>query len=229
MSLSQLKFLLQTIFSSEQIEIIQRGFSTQRRGSFRINTLKSSESEVFQILRSLNISVEKAPDFLPLAFTFDRDDEYALKGSVLFREGKIYLQSLASMLPVNALDIRAGQRVLDVCAAPGSKTTQIASLQKNVGSIVALEKQKIRYDVLAHNIRLQGATNIESIYTDALKWLRSTSTSFDRILLDVPCSGEGRIHFDRPNTFERWNPEYVNYLAGIQSELLEVSSSKLAP
>jgi precorrin-6B methylase 2 len=84
------------------------------------------------------------------------------------------------MLPVLALDIQRGQRVLDVCAAPWSKTTQIASIQWNIGSIVALEKQKIRYDVLAHNISLQGATNIECIHTDALKWLKSTDQNFDR-------------------------------------------------
>jgi 16S rRNA C967 or C1407 C5-methylase (RsmB/RsmF family) len=118
MSLSALKSLLSTTFSPGEMERIRLGLTASRAGSFRINTLKSSESEIMSILSELGISVVKAPEFLPLAFVFDRADEYALKGSLLFREGKIYLQSLASMLPVLALDIQRGQRVLDVCAAP---------------------------------------------------------------------------------------------------------------
>lgn len=72
-------------------------------------------------------------------YTFDRSYEYAIKGSDAFYTGKIYLQSIASLLPVYALAPTPGMRVLDVCAAPGSKTTQMAGRMENTGQIIAIE------------------------------------------------------------------------------------------
>ena len=86
---------------------------------------------------------------------FDRSYEYAIKGTRAFYDGKIYLQSIASMIPVLALEPRSGETILDVCAAPGSKTTQIAMMMGNTGKVVALEQNQIRYDKLIHNCRLQ--------------------------------------------------------------------------
>jgi len=94
-------------------------------------------------------------------YLFDREHEYAIKGTRAFYDGKIYLQSLASMIPVLALDPRSNETILDVCAAPGSKTTQIASAMHNTGKIVAIEQNQIRFDKLMHNCRLQGVMNIE--------------------------------------------------------------------
>lgn len=82
-------------------------------------------------------------------------------------------------------------RVFDVTAAPGSKTTQISAIMKNTGTIVACEKHQIRCDKLLHNIKLQGATNIETRKMDAIKLMTELEkASFDAILLDVPCSAE---------------------------------------
>ena len=92
---------------------------------------------------------------------FDRAHEYAIKGTRAFYDGKIYLQSIASMIPVIALEPKTGETILDLCAAPGSKTTQLAMMLHNSGKIVAIEQNQIRYDKLMHNCTLQGATNIE--------------------------------------------------------------------
>ena len=92
---------------------------------------------------------------------FDRAQEYAIKGTRAFYDGKIYLQSIASMIPVIALEPKSGETILDLCAAPGSKTTQLAMMLHNTGKIVAIEQNQIRYDKLMHNCTLQGATNIE--------------------------------------------------------------------
>ncbi len=92
---------------------------------------------------------------------FDRAHEYAIKGTRAFYDGKIYLQSIASLLPALVLEPRSGETVLDLCAAPGSKATQIAMMMRNTGKIVAIEQNQIRYDKLMHNCNLQGATNIE--------------------------------------------------------------------
>jgi 16S rRNA C967 or C1407 C5-methylase (RsmB/RsmF family) len=86
---------------------------------------------------------------------FDREHEYAIKGSTSFYEGKIYLQSIASMLPVFVLEPESDEIILDVCAAPGSKTTQIAMMMENTGKIFAIEQNQIRFDKLMHNCKLQ--------------------------------------------------------------------------
>jgi 16S rRNA C967 or C1407 C5-methylase (RsmB/RsmF family) len=86
---------------------------------------------------------------------FDRVHQYAIKGTRAFYDGKIYLQNITSMLPVIALAPSSHDRVLDVCAAPGSKTTQMAACMKNQGSIIALEQDRIRFEKMLHNIHLQ--------------------------------------------------------------------------
>lgn len=123
-------------------------------------------------------------------YRFKRDDEYALKGTDAFYQGKIYLQSLSSMLPPYVLAPEAQDNVLDVCAAPGSKTIQLSALMGNHGHIVALEKNQIRYDKLCYNIRLQGAENISAQKVDARKFLVDTEERFNKVLLDAPCSAE---------------------------------------
>lgn len=89
------------------------------------------------------------------SYMFDREHEYAIKGTRAFYDGLVYLQSIASQLPALVLDPEAGESILDVCAAPGSKTTQLAMMMENRGSIYAIEQNQIRYDRLMHNCTLQ--------------------------------------------------------------------------
>lgn len=121
---------IESFLTKEDKEQTMKGYGIDRACSFRINTLKSTKEEVESFLYTSNIPFA-AVSFLPLAYTIDKKDEYILKGSKLFYEGKIYVQGLTSQLPAILLDIREGMRVLDVTAAPGSKTTQIAALMNN--------------------------------------------------------------------------------------------------
>ena len=89
------------------------------------------------------------------AFYLDREHEYALRGLEMYRTGKIYVQSLTSMIPALCMDVQAGQAILDMTAAPGGKTTQIASMLGGDCRITALEKFGIRYEKLEHTIRAQ--------------------------------------------------------------------------
>ena len=125
-----------------------------------------------------------------------------MKGTDAFYNGKIYLQSLSSMLPVLALAPLSGDTILDACAAPGSKTTQLAMMMKNEGKIVALEQNPIRFDKLMHNCKLQDATIVEGKKVDAKVYLDPLRLgTFDKILLDVPCSAEGRISLLNEKTY----------------------------
>lgn len=177
-------------------------------------------------------------DGLEWVYVFDREYEYAIKGTRAFYDGKIYLQSIASMLPVFALEPESGETILDVCAAPGSKTTQMAMIMENIGCIYAIEQNQIRYDKLLHNCHLQWATLIEGVKMDARHFLSDTGGSivvvddtadieFDRILLDAPCSAEGRISLDNEKTYGFWSLDNIIKKAELQKELLEVAFARL--
>lgn len=137
------------------------------------------------------------------------------------------MQSLASMLPPVILDPQANQTVLDVCAAPGSKTTELATLMGNTGSIAALEQSPVRYDKLVHNIELQGATNIEAVRIDARNFFAQNGIVFDGILLDAPCSAEGRIRSSDEKTYGFFSLENIRKKSELQKELLRSSFQAL--
>jgi 16S rRNA (cytosine1407-C5)-methyltransferase len=134
------------------------------------------------------------------------------------------MQGLASQLPATLLELKDNTRVLDVTAAPGSKTTQISALMNNTGTIVACEKHQIRYDKLIHNIKLQGVTNVETHKMDALKLMTELEKeSFDAILLDAPCSAEGRFKLSDERSYGFWTLQNIRDKAIIQTTLLEAS------
>ena len=139
------------------------------------------------------------------------------------------MQSLSSMLPPLAFDYGTDIKVLDLCAAPGSKTTQIAALMQNRGEIVALEQSPVRYDKLVHNAKLQGATNIRSLRTDARKFLDETTEMFDAILLDAPCSAEGRIRLDDERTYGFFSLDNIRRKSELQLDLLLHAFMRLKP
>jgi NOL1/NOP2/sun family putative RNA methylase len=163
----------------------------------------------------------------PGVYLFAREHDFAIKGTDAFYQGKIYLQSLASILPVLALDPQKWEHILDVCAAPGSKTTQIAMMIANEWRIIALEQNQIRYDKLMYNAKLQWATNIEGKKMDARKFFETEEEQFDRILLDAPCSAEWRINLENEKSYGFWTLENIKKKAELQYELLSLSVKSL--
>ena len=217
---------LETILGPDLSRVIE-AFSHDRTWSFRINTLKSTKEEILTEFESKWIVVTEF-DGIPWVYTFDRSHEYAIKGTRAFYDGKIYLQSLASMFPVLALAPKPGESILDVCAAPGSKTTQIAMTMGNEGKIVALEQNQIRYDKLMHNAKLQWATIVEWQKLDARHYFdRTADETFDRILLDAPCSAEGRISLENEKSYGFWSLENIVKKAELQYELLTLAFAAL--
>lgn len=197
------------------------GLSAPRPASFRINVLKSDAESVEAELRKKGIAFEKS-SAVPGAYVVPREHEYALKGTDAYYGGKIYVQSLSSILPALFLDLEGPARVLDVCAAPGSKTTQIAAILGGEGEIVALEKHQIRFDKLIHNCRLQAAENVHAVKSDALAYFADhPEDSFDAVLLDAPCSAEGRIRPDDEKTFGFWTEKNVLEKAAAQASLID--------
>lgn len=144
--------------------------------------------------------------------------------------GYFYVQELSSLLPVIAMQPKQNEFYLDICAAPGSKTTQAAATMQNKGTIIANEMSMDRMRILASNLERCGVTNtiITKKEGQALtKRLAKTKIpKFDKILVDAPCSGEGTLR-SSPKTFLMWNIKTVKYLSKVQKELFRESFKQL--
>lgn len=204
------------------------GLSQEKPTTFRINTLKSSPEAVLKDLRSLGVSCEEVRD-IPLAYKVVDGSYKKLSTSHSYEEGKIYLQSLSSQLPPLLLDPKPGEKILDMAAAPGGKTCQIAALMKNQGEIVACEPDQLRFERLNHNIKMQGATIVTTLKTKAEKLPETYHHYFDRILLDAPCSSEGTFVATQPQTHRHWNLKIVQDLSQLQWILLQKAFDCLRP
>lgn len=221
-SLDELKCLISKYYDNTD-EIIL-GLSVRRKSTFRVNKIKSSVEEVEGVLNSLNIKYSK------LAFSneaFIIEDQVNLSDLDIVKEGKIYLQSLSSQIPVLYMDLSESCDILDMCAAPGGKTSQIASLTLNQKNIMACESNKIRSERLKYNLSLQGASKANVLVTDARKL--DSFFRFDTILLDAPCSGSGTININNPRDLKSFSLDLVKNSSKTQKELLKKAIEVLKP
>lgn len=200
------------------------------RRSLRVNTLKISVADFLVLVKDYGWQLEPIP-WCPEGFWIEREDEALRLGSAAEHlSGLFYIQEASSMLPVSALfaDAETPRRVLDVAAAPGSKTTQIAALMNNQGGIVANEYSASRVKVLHANISRCGVKNVALTHFDGRVFGAALPESFDAILLDAPCSGEGVVRKD-PHAMSNWSPESVASIAETQRELIDSAFHALAP
>ena len=145
--------------------------------------------------------------------------------------GYYYIQELASMLPIIALNPKPNEKILDLCASPGSKTTQIASEMNNSGLIIANEKSLGRIKILSSNLERCGVTNTIITRADGIKLCENLAKQkifFDKILVDAPCSGEGTLRSTKA-TYYMWNINTVRQLSKIQKNLFKYAFEILNP
>ena len=216
-----LKKELKNQYDEKELEYIQKGYQEKRKTIFRVNTLKSYSKEVIVELikneikyNQLNNSI--VPD-IKLPEIFCVEDDLKLRQTNIYNEGKIYIQNLSSMIPPLFINPKENEDILDMAAAPGAKTTEIAALSMNKSNITACERNTIRLDKMIYNIKKQGAKvyciNKNSIDLDNFM-------KFDKILLDAPCTGTGTIN--SKTDFNRYlNETLLNKTTKIQEKLLE--------
>lgn len=192
---------------------ILEGYEKQRNVTLRVNTIKTNKEKIENKLREAKIEAEDVKWFEDgLIIKNVRED--AIKNLDIYENGEIYLQSLSSMLPPIILEPKQGENILDMAAAPGGKTTQIAALTQNKAFITACEKNKIRAERLKYNLQKQSAGCVNVMQEDARKL--SDFFSFDKILLDAPCSGSGT-----ESVFSaEFSKELINRISKTQEELL---------
>ena len=146
----------------------------------------------------------------------------------LAKGGKVYLQDEASQMVAAIVGARGGERVLDLCSAPGSKTSQIADLSEDSATIVACDLHEHRLRTVVSTAKLQALTSIHCVVVDGLQPLPFPDSSFDRVLIDAPCSGTGTL---RRNPEIRWriSPADIEDLARRQRQLLFNAARAVRP
>lgn len=214
---SNLINLIKEQYGEEIAEKIFNGYLKRRNVSFRVNTLKASKEEVVKVLNDKGIEYD-IPLWYEDAFVLKNVFEKDIECEDIYEEGKIYLQNLSSMLPPILLEPKEKKDILDMTAAPGGKTTEIAALTNNKAYITACEKNKVRADRLRYNLKKQGA-NAYVIEKDAT--MLDSFLKFDQILLDAPCSGSGTIILNEETENIRLTDGYMEKLEKVQTKLLD--------
>jgi NOL1/NOP2/sun family putative RNA methylase len=215
-------------FPQATAERILRGMGAGRRTTLRVNTLRYDAAALMRFLGERAVKNRRIP-WYPDAFLLVSADERDAESWEIYREGRIYLQSVSSMIPALVLSPQPGERVLDIAAAPGSKTTQMAALMENRGSLLANDVDPVRAERLSYNIRLQGCTIAEVRVGRGEKVGEEMPDSFDKVLVDAPCSGEGRFIVFEPGTSRSWSPKLVTESARMQRRLLASGARALKP
>ncbi|MBN1870011.1 MAG: RsmB/NOP family class I SAM-dependent RNA methyltransferase [Candidatus Omnitrophica bacterium] len=218
---------LKDIVPATEYSRVLESFSFPRPLSARINTLKATKEDVLSNLKERNISIKEV-SWMDEALVLEGLSVDEFRRMDLESKGIIYRQGLSSMLPVLTLDPQPGESVLDMCAAPGSKATHIAARMENQGQLVCIEAIRSRYYKLKNVALLMGAKNISFSLMDARRF-RPRGRLFDRILVDAPCSSEGRFDANDPETFAYWSPRKINEMAHKQKGLLLAAGRLLKP
>ncbi len=196
----------------------------------RVNTLRIQPPDARQALSEAGLDVEAGP--WPEALQIPTAQRSAVLRHLLHREGFVYAQSLSSQAASRALDPQPGEDVVDLCSAPGSKTGHIAALMGS-GCLVANEVSKGRSYKLKDVLFRLGAMSHDGLDVrvrtgDGVRF-RGHRDSFDRALVDAPCSGEGRFHVEDPASWQGWSLRKIKGCASKQKALLHAAIDTVKP
>ena len=220
---------LKKIVPVNQWDKTLKTFSTEKPTTFRVNKLRFSPSSIKESLEPLGFKIENVPWYKE-AFILRKGKQKDLEKADLYSSGKIYVQGLSSMIPPLVLDPQPGDKVLDLAAAPGSKTTQLSALMGNQGQVTANDENPVRLEKLKANLQRQGAENVELLEPGdgGLVW-KNRFEAFDRVLLDAPCSSEGRFQVEEPGTYGYWKEDTNRKMAKLQRRLFKSAFLALKP
>jgi NOL1/NOP2/sun family putative RNA methylase len=186
------------------------------KDSLRINTLKIDEKQAISRLKDLKIKLTKIP-YTDYGYFYD--SKFSLASTTEYLNGYVYIQESASQLPAKVLDAKPGEHVLDMCASPGSKTTQLAAMMNNEGTIMAVDNDSRRLLSLRNNLERCGVENA-ILYKKDARFMMDFKMEFDKVLLDAPCSGNYVIE---ERFFQTKNIPGIMERSRIQKELLRAA------
>ncbi|MCD4756545.1 RsmB/NOP family class I SAM-dependent RNA methyltransferase [bacterium] len=224
------------IFISRMASILQlpKGetkhlFYHRARTTIRLNHLIADPRKTFRFLtQTKGWELQKINGFKDTYFVNGIDKSVVSKTEE-YLHGDFYIQDLASMLSVYVLDPQEGEKVLDLCAAPGSKTTLISALTDNKAEITANDSDLSRVSKLKNVLHQFGSKNVKVTNLEGMLYGKTLPDHYDRVLLDTPCSGGGRVYLASNKPLRFWSIKRVNFFTTIQKGLLDSAFRALKP
>ena len=213
---------LKAYLSNEEIKLLETSLGEKNQHALLLNTEKMSQETLLNLFPHL-----KPHPIVKNAFIYDKD-EYNLGAYVYHELGCYYLQEPSAMLPAFLLNPDASDLVLDLCAAPGGKSMQASLLMENKGLVIANDISRKRINAVLENAERMGLGNLLITNNDFSEIYTKFNNTFDKIILDAPCSGSGMFRKDT-NMIEDWTYQKVLKCAEIQKSLILMAYQMLKP
>jgi NOL1/NOP2/sun family putative RNA methylase len=210
---------LRYVVPGEYWDTVLSSFSTHKPAVLRINTILTSADKLIYKLQEEGFQIQRL-DWKPDALLIPREQRSRIINCHWYQKGHLYSQNLSSQLAPMVLNPQPGEEILDLCAAPGGKTLQMACMMADTGRIAAVEKSKARFFKMKANLKHQQVSCVDIYLTDGAGVWRKTPQRFDRVLLDAPCSSESRFQTHKPKTYEHWKLKKIKEMARKQKILL---------
>ncbi|WP_353892165.1 16S rRNA (cytosine(967)-C(5))-methyltransferase RsmB [Proteinivorax hydrogeniformans] len=211
--------------TNEHLEALLKAMNSSHHTTLRVNTLKSTKEELLRTLKDKGIDVSSVDQYR-VAIKFNSSTP--LNNIKELDEGKCFVQSLGSILVGEIADPKPGETVIDMCAAPGTKTTHLAQQMGDKGKIYACDVHKHRVNLIKKSCQTAGVNIVEPVLLDSTKACEYFQKRFDLVLLDAPCSGLGVIA-NKPDI--KWNKSKDDLvsIASLQLELIKNGVKLLNP
>ena len=219
---------LKKIIPAELLEAVLASFDNTPRPSFRLHHKNANTRRIQKDLLFNGFEIEPV-QWNPESFRLLNKDIRSLQETESYRTNQIYIQGLASMLPALALTPQPGETILDLCAAPGSKTGQILRMMHAEGTLTANEKIRPRFFKLKTNLDAQGYSNFNLTLKPGELYCKIAPETFDRALIDSPCSSEGRFSTKDPDSFKFWSSSKIKEMVFKQRPLFKSAFLALKP
>ena len=208
-------------YGEEKTEQILKGLNKVPKITFRVNPLKCSYDEAENKLQELGYDIEEGY-VCPEAVIINKGKN--IESNPLFMEGLLTVQDESAMLVAPSMDLEDNLLVLDLCSAPGGKTTHISEIMNNTGKVKAFDIHKHKLSLIKNTADRLGITNIECDVMDASAYNESLADTADRVLIDVPCSGLGIIG-KKPEIKWTKNMKQLKEISDIQRKIM-INASK---
>ncbi|MBW9170824.1 16S rRNA (cytosine(967)-C(5))-methyltransferase RsmB [Clostridium estertheticum] len=207
-------------YGPQKAEEILKGLNYKPDVTVRVNTLKLTYKEIWEKLVENGYNIEEGYASSEAIRIIKGKN---IENNVLFNEGNITVQDESAMLTAPSMDLKLNMKILDLCSAPGGKTTHIAELMKNTGKVLAFDVHKNKLSLIEESIKRIGIVNTTCEVQDATVFKKDLFEYADRVLIDVPCSGLGIIR-KKPEIKWSKNIKDINNIIEIQRSIMDNAS-----
>lgn len=212
-------------YGGKKAEQILESFQQESTISIRTNLMKCTPAQLKHRLEDEGVTVKEVPE---LDYAFIISDFDYLNGLSAFKDGLFYVQDISSMMVAQAASPKPGDNVIDVCAAPGGKSTHIAELLNGTGHVQARDINDYKVDMIEENIQRHGLDNMTACVMDATEYDEASKESADILICDLPCSGLGVLGRKKDIRY-KMSPQSLTELVDLQRQILDTVHTYVKP